>query len=112
MCSKDPHMRKIESMGDDPLVPALLTKIYTDGPKDLMDTKQPEAYKERLLDYLHELTESQISRGLMKEGDDVSAFRELSYRRAADSENLQDGGGGGESRSWEMPHPPVDAVLA
>jgi hypothetical protein len=99
-------MRKIESMADDPLVPALLAKIYTDGPKDLMDTKQSDAYEERLVEYLQELTASQIARGLMKEGDDISAFRELSSRR----EKVN--GGGREDPLWEMPHPPVDAVLA
>jgi len=74
-----PVLKRMEDLADSPLVPALLAKIHTDADRDLMDYKKSDKYDGKLVPYLQELTQRQISRGLIKPEDveDVAKFREI-----------------------------------
>ncbi|KAL6305167.1 hypothetical protein BKA93DRAFT_234589 [Sparassis latifolia] len=73
-----PVLKRIGTLADSPLVPAMLAKLHTESDKALLDYKLVKKYNPILLPYLQEVTEQQIARGLIREEDleDVSKFRE------------------------------------
>ncbi|BGP49444.1 hypothetical protein JCM10450v2_005335 [Rhodotorula kratochvilovae] len=72
-----PFLRRLETFADLPLVPALLATVHEQGQSDLMRYKLNFRYQDKMLAYLKELTQSQISRGLIKGDEDVAEFRSL-----------------------------------
>lgn len=61
-----PILKRIEEFAGDPLVPALLARVHESGKRNLMDYKLAPMYQERLIPYLAQLTQSQMSRGLIE----------------------------------------------
>jgi hypothetical protein len=86
--SVHPILRRLETLADLPLLPALLATVHEKAPADLMKykmapvcsslpsflfipsfevlTRSPHVDQEKMLPYLKELTQSQIDRGLIK----------------------------------------------
>ncbi|EJU05042.1 hypothetical protein DACRYDRAFT_47033, partial [Dacryopinax primogenitus] len=71
-----PLVRKLSTLRDSPLLPALLYKIHTESGRDLMCYKGAEAYEETLGPWLEECVREQVERGLVSGDEKVSDFRE------------------------------------
>ncbi|KAH9944778.1 hypothetical protein B0H21DRAFT_694529 [Amylocystis lapponica] len=88
-----PVLTKIAALADSPLVPALVAKLHTASGAALLEYKGAAKYADRLVPYLHALTQRQIERGLIRcvaspcqcslspesrteDLDDVAKFRE------------------------------------
>lgn len=59
-------MKRLEDLSNSPLIPALLAKVHLEGDAKLMKYKVADAYQVPMLEYLAELTQSQIDRGLIR----------------------------------------------
>ncbi|KZT50557.1 hypothetical protein CALCODRAFT_559055 [Calocera cornea HHB12733] len=71
-----PLVRKLSSLRQSPLLPALLHKIHTESSRDLIVYKAAEAYEDALLPWLEQCIKDQIQSGLIDGTEKLADFRE------------------------------------